>query len=391
MKVARVRVGDVLRLERNPIDPAPLQEYTSIGVRSFGKGIFHYEPKLGDHLGRLRFFDVAPGRLVISNIKAWEGAVAISGADDGGCIASNRFLQYVAIDQHQLDVNWAAWYFLSEAGNEMLQRASPGSADRNRTLAIGRFEDLHIPLPPIAEQHRAARSLRTIRTSTASLSRLLRRRSDLAGALPASLAVRDDLRAEAKESRNWRQVPLSDLLEPSTAAVQVEPTETYRLAGIYSFGRGFIDRGTILGSETSYKKLTRLRSGDIVVSKLNGWEGAVAVVDDAFAGAHVSSEYPTFAADRGQLHPGFFRGIARSPSFWRALDENTRGSMVRRRRINPTHFLATKIWLPSLDEQARIAGELDGLVGVDALASRIRPRLDVLLAAALNKEFAGLR
>jgi type I restriction enzyme, S subunit len=65
----RVRVGDVLELERRPVEPEPTKEYVSIGIRSFGKGIFHYEPIQSDQLGKLRFFKVVPDRLIVSNIK----------------------------------------------------------------------------------------------------------------------------------------------------------------------------------------------------------------------------------------------------------------------------------------------------------------------------------
>jgi type I restriction enzyme S subunit len=156
--VERVRVGEVLRIERIPVAPDPLEEYVSIGVRSFGRGIFHYEPALGDRLGSLRFFAVNADRLVVSNIKGWEGAIAVSRDIDAGCIASNRFLIYDAAD-HTIDVSWARWFFLSEPGLELIQRASPGSADRNRTLAVQRFEQLVIPLPPRDVQVRQARFL----------------------------------------------------------------------------------------------------------------------------------------------------------------------------------------------------------------------------------------
>lgn len=92
MKVERVRVGDVLRLDRRPVVPDSATEYTSIGVRSFGKGIFHYDRALGSDLGMLRFFIVQPGCLVLSNIKGWEGAIAVSAEADSGCLASSRFL-----------------------------------------------------------------------------------------------------------------------------------------------------------------------------------------------------------------------------------------------------------------------------------------------------------
>jgi type I restriction enzyme S subunit len=162
-EIERVRVGDVLRLERIPVTPDPTREYIAIGARSFGRGLFHYEPAKGDNLGSLRFFEVRPQRLVISNIKAWEGAVAVSSDHDARCVASNRFLQYAPVDG-RVNIDWVRWFFLSEPGNELLSRASPGSADRNRTLAIKRFESLVIPLPPIEEQRRAAGRINRVDT-----------------------------------------------------------------------------------------------------------------------------------------------------------------------------------------------------------------------------------
>ena len=44
------------------------------------------------------------------------------------------------------------FHFQSEPGLELIQKASPGSAGRNKTLAVRRFEDLVIPLPPIEER-----------------------------------------------------------------------------------------------------------------------------------------------------------------------------------------------------------------------------------------------
>lgn len=389
MTPRRVRVGDVLKLERRPIEPEPTKEYVSIGVRSFGKGIFHYEPVQGDRLGKLRYFEVVPDRLVVSNIKGWEGAVALSTDADAGCIASNRFLSYVPID-NQIDVRWARWYFLSDAGNELLQRASPGSADRNRTLAIGRFSALEIPLPPLVEQRRVAYQLDHIEAVAAELRLHAERAAELNKALAVSIATRPDLDQAARAAEGWRQIPLGDVMTPSASQVPVKPGNQYMIAGIYSFGRGLLDRGPIDGTETSYATLTKLDEGDIVVSKLNGWEGAVAVVGHAFDGYHVSSEYPTFKPDRSKLLPGFFAGIARAPDFWSDLNASARGSMVRRRRINPAEFLATRVWLPPIDLQELAVMTLDMTAEATRIRVRAIARISVLLPAALNQAFASL-
>lgn len=389
MTYERVGVGEVLKLQRQPVTPDPSKEYVSIGIRSFGRGIFHYEPTTGDRLGRLRFFELEPERLVVSNIKAWEGAVAVSQQSDVGCVASNRFLTYAAVEG-RIDINWARWFFLGEHGNELLQRASPGSADRNRTLAMDRFESLEIPLPPIVEQRRIADRLDGVEAATSELRSKTTRADALNDALTVALALRPDLDDTAKENAGWTHTQLSEVLGPSERTVSVEPANGYLIAGIYSFGRGLINRGLIQGAETSYATMTRLATGDVVVSKLNGWEGAVAVVGDEFDGFHVSSEYPTFVPDRDRLLPEFFAGIARAPSFWDDLNASARGSMVRRRRINPSEFLSTRVWLPPVDVQATTARALAMSTETGRRRRSAGERIDALVPAALNEAFAGV-
>ena len=389
MSVQRVRAGDVLRLERTPVELDPAHEFVTIGVRSFGKGIFHYDAKPGDQLGKLRFFALEPNRLVVSNIKGWEGAIAVSSEAEVGCIASNRFLIYAPADG-RVDVNWARWFFLSEVGLPLIQQASPGSADRNRTLAIERFENLEIPLPPLGEQRVVVEALDGVQERARALQYLMSRADRLSSALPSSLAMRPDLDDHVRKLAGWRRIPLSDVMTPADTRVPVHPDRAYRVAGTYSFGRGLIDRGAISGSETSYKEFSKLAIGEVVVSKLNGWEGAVAVVPPPFDGCYVSSEYPVFKVDRSALLPGFFDGVARSPVFWAELDRMARGSMVRRRRINPSEFLRAEIWVPPLDEQAAIARQIASVVALSNRRGASVDRTDALVPAALNQAFAGL-
>ena len=154
------RVGDVLRLERRQVQIDVSGEYEEIGVRSFGRGIFHKEPIDGATLGSKRVFRIEPGDLVISNVFAWEGAIAVASEAEAGKIGSHRFMTFVPTDG-RMDPSWAAWYFGSEPGIGQIRKASPGSAGRNKTLAVKRFEDLVVPLPPIDEQNRLTLFLAT--------------------------------------------------------------------------------------------------------------------------------------------------------------------------------------------------------------------------------------
>lgn len=190
--------------------------------------------------------------------------------------------------------------------------------------------------------------------------------------------------------RGWVKVELGDLMASRDDTEDVEPSSFYRIAGVYSFGRGLIDRGLLDGAGTSYRTLGRLHVDDVVISKLGAWEGAVAVVDREFDGFFVSSEFPTFRFTTEAILPSFFRGATRSPYFWDAINMNTRGSMARRKRITPNQFLRTPLWLPPMDEQAEAADQLALLDRIHQPLEIARTRAGVLPAAMFNEVFKAL-
>ncbi|MFF0478990.1 restriction endonuclease subunit S [Streptomyces sp. NPDC004284] len=150
-----VRMGDVLRLSRAPVEIDPDKEYVALGMRSFGKGVIRYAPAKGSDLTKLRHFSFDENALALSNIKAWEGAIAVTSQEDVGAVASSRFLFYVPKGDG-VDVRYLRYYFLSARGLAQIGQASPGSVDRNRTLSMKAFESIVVPLPDVMEQRRVA-------------------------------------------------------------------------------------------------------------------------------------------------------------------------------------------------------------------------------------------
>ena len=94
---------------------------------------------------------IKSGDLVLSNIKAWEGAIAIAGDEHDGCIASHRYITCLP-EPEQATAGFLAYYLLSEDGLEKVGAASPGTADRNRTLSLGNLGKIEVPIPPLPIQ-----------------------------------------------------------------------------------------------------------------------------------------------------------------------------------------------------------------------------------------------
>lgn len=388
MTAERVRVGDVLSLQRRGVDIDPLTEYSLIGVYSFGKGIFHREPQRGSELGDYRFFSVTPGDLVLSNIQAWEGAIAYAHEHDAGTIGTHRFLTYVSRDG-QIDTAWAKWFFLSEPGMELIRKAAPGTTIRNRTLAIDRFEALEIPLPPIDEQRRAAARLDRIETASGAADRLSVRASEVSTALAVSLASRPDLDSPGKLTRAWKRVMLGDVLTLSRDQVRVDPSESYPNIGIYSFGRGVFTKPDIEGAVTSASTLFRVGAGQFIYSRLFAFEGAYAYVPSQFDGYFVSNEFPTFDVDDSRVDARWLSSYLRAPDRWAELGGSSKGIGVRRQRVPVDAVLAYEIWLPPIAEQLRVVAAIDKLNGAEMVRAGAQRRTKTLVAATLNDVFSG--
>ncbi len=383
-----IRIGDVMRLERRAVEVEVDRDYEEIGVRSFGKGIFHKSPLSGAVLGTKRVFWIKPGDLVLNNVFAWEGAIAVTSDEQKGLIGSHRFMTY-GVDRNQADPYYLLYYFLSDPGLELIRRASPGSAGRNRTLGIEAFEALEIPLPPIKVQLQVADRLNFIRDAALRVQHLRSKTELLAGALPASFAQRSDLSDRDKTTLGWKRVPLREVMTPTVDAHPVQPGRTYPNVGILSFGRGIFEKPPIEASRTSARTLHRIRAGQFIYSRLFAFEGAYASVPQQFDCYYVSSEFPTFALN-STLDASFLAAYFRSPAIWEELGRFARGLGVRRKRIHVNTLLGFEIWLPPISVQLLLARQLQRLQDHQTARARATQLATALTASALNEAFASL-
>ena len=144
------RMGSLVQRVRRPLGVHPDRQYQEIGIRSWGRGIFHKDPAPGAALGEKSVFRIDPGDFVLNIVFAWEGAVAVASEDEMGMIASHRFPTFRP--SPDVDLDYLLMVFQSEPGRRLLEVNSPGAAGRNKTLRISRFLDEEIPLPTLDGQ-----------------------------------------------------------------------------------------------------------------------------------------------------------------------------------------------------------------------------------------------
>lgn len=144
-------MAEVAPAVRRPIEIDIATRYREVGARSFGKGLFVKPDFDGAEATWQKPVWIRSGDLVLSNIKAWEGAIAVAGDEHDGCIASHRYITCVP-NPVLATKGFLAYYLLSEEGLEKVGLASPGTADRNRTLSLGNLGKIEVPVPALAMQ-----------------------------------------------------------------------------------------------------------------------------------------------------------------------------------------------------------------------------------------------
>jgi type I restriction enzyme S subunit len=374
-----VPLSEVLQLQRRWIKPHPTQMYREIGIRSFGKGVFHKAPVEGSVLGNKRVLQIHPGDLVFNNVFAWAGAVAVAGPEEEGMIGSHRFVTYT-VNPEKTTAQFLRLFFTTKLGLEILNTASPGSAGRNKTLGLDRLIIQNIPLAPLAEQRRLVEQIDALVAKTEEAKRLRAEANEGYAAFVSSLH---------NQLANGRSVRVSEILELHEDRVLVEVGQHYPQVGVKGFGGGLFPRESLSAHQTTYKCFNRLYAGAIVLSQVKGWEGAIAVCPDDLAGRFASPEYRTFRHRPDAALLDYLAAIVPTPWFWQQLSRLTRGVGARRERIRPELFLEMSVPMPTLKDQQTAVVVFERVSQVRREQAAIPLELDAMLPAILDRAFRG--
>ena len=335
---------------------------------------------------------IEPGDLVFNNVFAWEGAAAVAGVDEAGMIGSHRFITYT-VNPNKATAEFLKLFFATPGGLELLLKASPGSAGRNKTLGLDRFISQSIPLPPLAEQRRVVARIEELAAQIHEARTLRQQAFDEVRALGTRLASEVFNRAVEKHPIR----PLADLV-------------AIRGGGTPSKSNPFFWEGAIPWITPKDMKRRELSDAIDHISELAMQEstakliepGAVLVVVRGMILVHtfpsaVLRVPATINQDmkaltpKKDLLPEYLCAL-----FWACnslILKLVAKSTHDTRKLETDKLLETTIPVPSLAEQRRIVAELDALqaeVGaMKRLQAETAAELDALLPSILDRAFKG--
>lgn len=163
----RVRIGNVVSLNKDIICVEPNIEYTRLTVKLFNKGIQERDTVIGALIGTKRQTRVKGGQFIISKIDGKSAAFGIVDSSLEGAIVTPDFLVY-DIDKTQILPEYLELVLTNDAILNQFSNSSSGTTGRRR-LSQKVFENMLIALPSIDEQRNLLAEILEIRKTQKSL------------------------------------------------------------------------------------------------------------------------------------------------------------------------------------------------------------------------------
>lgn len=155
-------LGDVLALEEDAVSVRAENVYPQVGVRSFGAGLFKKGPLPGAATTYRAFNRLYPGAVVLSQVKGWEGAIAVASEEFDGWYVSPEYRTFRCRPSEALP-GYLGPLVTSEWFWRKLSAATRGVGARRERTRPEQFLRVQIPMPPVAAQQEAIKLFERMR------------------------------------------------------------------------------------------------------------------------------------------------------------------------------------------------------------------------------------
>lgn len=376
---------EVATVRRRTVAVADDAEYLRVTLRLRGQGMIRRDEVLGRSMRVKRQFAIRKDDLVIAEIDAKVGGMAVVPAHLDGAIVSSHYFAF-ELDTTRVLPGWMS--LLCESNHFTRQVMAVGSTN----YAAVRPEQVlgyALPLPPLAAQRRIV---------------------DLVGAVDAAVTS-----ATREETTTWDLLSAflsSRVPAPSISGTPIQSLLGVDIGGVWGSEPGVescdvsVYRSTEFGSSgwatpataairsVSAKQLASraVRDGDILLEKSGGTPtrpvGRVVRCPQPVGPTIVSNFIQLLRPDRDVVEPSFIYWTLRS---WhdRGLPADYQTATTGIRNLRTREYLGLGIDLPSRQEQQVTLAAADALQRAAIAAETSRVALTALRSSALNDLLSG--
>ena len=155
----------------------------------------------------------------------------------------------------------------------------------------------------------------------------------------------------------YKTVKLGEIMVLSSNIIEVKPDKNYTRLTVRLFNKGIMIRDVEQGANIGTKRQTQVHAGEFVISKIDGKSAAFGLVDKELDGAIVTPDFMVYDIDTQRAMPEYLEMVLRNEQILNQFRSSSSGT-TGRRRLSQKVFEATKIALPSLNEQHKLMADI---------------------------------
>ncbi|MEI8390244.1 MAG: restriction endonuclease subunit S [bacterium] len=335
--------------------------------------------------GRLSFDDIAfidekqHKSMSNSMVKPNDLLMNITGASIGrACIVPANVIesnvnQHVCIIRvnNSLVPGFLLHFLLSPKGQNQIDTFQAGG--NREGLNYEQVRSFKIPFIPLTEQQKIAEILSCWDKVIEKTENLITAKTQLKNAFMQKLLT-GKVRFEEFSGQKWKQSKIQDIFESKSVkhnGSDYLPILSVTKDGIKLQSEHFKKR---VASKNTAGYLI-VEKNEIAMSGLNFWMGSIDMQQIVPKGI-ISPAYEVFKIRNNNADKKFLKFFVRSHLMLKILvDSSVQGASIVRRNLNYKGFMASKLYIPSLEEQQKIAAVLNSC---DKETELLNKQLDAL-------------
>lgn len=160
------------------------------------------------------------------------------------------------------------------------------------------------------------------------------------------------------EPKNWNVYLFRDILERVEVPVNVESNKEYVQIGIRSHGKGLFYKEPVLGKALGNKQVFWIQPNCFILNVVFAWEQAITKTTENEIGMIGSHRFPMYRPKNDLVDIDYLIYYFLTKRGTDILEAASPGGAGRNRTLGQERFLKSKITLPPLPEQQKIAAIL---------------------------------
>ncbi|MBW0295776.1 hypothetical protein B4P00_05870 [Shewanella xiamenensis] len=263
----------------------------------------------------------------------------------------------------EYNARWLANYLITPKIKFRLKELATGTSDSMKNISQPSFLSIQIFAPSYNEQQKIADFLTAVDSKISQLTEKQRLLNEYKKGVMQQL-FSQRLRFKDKDGNTfpeWETYALKNVLALQSDSLNMLDETTYELITVKRGFGGVVSRGFFKGRDVLVKNQFTIHENEFVISKRQIVHGACGLVPKALEGAIVSNEYNVFRPVESRLDIDYFNRFVITPFMRKAFFINSDGVHIEKLLFKTQSWLKTKVNLPCLAEQQKIAQFLQAI------------------------------